>query len=134
MPVRAVNLVFYEPVLYRWEDRFVSLDYIKPAGGDWGTPHMHTFLHRVPTVAEAQYVQFLCPACYRKNNGPVGTHMVGVGFSDRGLLDHQGSRNSAGEPSRWAVSGDRLDNLTLSPSIDCKCWHGFVTNGEVTNV
>ena len=61
------------------------------------------------------------------------------------------------EPAtRWAVTGTGLDDLSLYPSIDCtverpehmeanrraglgpgecspgrRCWHGFITNGEV---
>lgn len=36
---------------------------------------------------------------------------------------------------RWTVSGNALDNLTLVPSVDVgdpSCWHGFITNGEVS--
>ena len=34
----------------------------------------------------------------------------------------------------WQVTGDSFENLTISPSIDMKGhWHGFITNGQVTN-
>ena len=33
---------------------------------------------------------------------------------------------------RWDVSGE-FPNLTLSPSVDAGCWHGFVREGEVTS-
>lgn len=37
---------------------------------------------------------------------------------------------------RWQRTGDDFDTLTLTPSIQriapARCWHGFVTNGEVT--
>jgi hypothetical protein len=85
---------------------------------------------RVETLAEAQGIRFLCPTCYAKNSGPVGTHGIDVAFHGRGVLDHQGSHNSKGEPSRWHVSGDGLENLTMTPSIDGGCWHGHVTNGD----
>ena len=33
----------------------------------------------------------------------------------------------------WARTGDTWDTLTLTPSIDVPgCWHGFITDGEVT--
>lgn len=36
----------------------------------------------------------------------------------------------------WTRSGDTFETLTLTPSIQRvfpnRCWHGFVTNGEVT--
>jgi hypothetical protein len=35
----------------------------------------------------------------------------------------------------WQRTGETFDDLTLSPSIDASqhgCWHGFITNGEVT--
>lgn len=31
-------------------------------------------------IAEAQGIWFLCPACFVKNQGPIGTHMVLVWF------------------------------------------------------
>lgn len=49
----------------------------------------------------------------------------------------------AQSPIHWARSGDSFDTLTLAPSIRYRDsdengqlrehWHGFVTNGEVTN-
>jgi len=89
---------------------------------------------RVPTIAEAQSVEFLCPACFTKNGGNVGTHLVIVTFRDRGVPDHLGSQSKNGGPSRWSVSGDSFENLTLQPSIDITpgcSWHGFITNGQV---
>ena len=36
----------------------------------------------------------------------------------------------------WQRSGEKFETLTLTPSIQrvmpTACWHGFVTNGEVT--
>lgn len=84
--------------------------------------------------AEAQCIWFLCPACFVKNGGAVGTHSVEVGFEGRNLLDDECSHNSKGEPSRWRIeSGSSLNDLTLKPSIQltppCCGWHGYITNG-----
>lgn len=90
----------------------------------------------VETLAEAQGVRFLCPACYEANGGPIGTHTVCVAFEGRGVPPALGSQGEHG-PSRWSVSGHGLDDLTLSPSIDgtrgggCR-WHGWVQNGVAT--
>lgn len=83
------------------------------------------------TLKEAQGIRFLCPACFQKNGGVVGTHIVDVAFEGRGVFPSQGSHNKKGEPSRWNVTGTDYSDLTLQPSIDCECWHGLVTNGEV---
>lgn len=89
----------------------------------------------VETLADAQGIWFLCPACFVKNGGAVGTHSVDVTFADRGATDDQGSHNREGRPVRWRVSGIDFASLTLQPSIDLTpacTWHGFITNGEVT--
>lgn len=66
------------------------------------------------------------------------THRLGVKFAnplDGGdpLPDEVGAH-------RWQRTGETFETLTLSPSIDASattqyggpCWHGFITNGEVT--
>jgi hypothetical protein len=85
------------------------------------------------TLGEAQGIWFLCPGCFAKNGGPVGTHMTMVSFAGRSVPEDQGSKNREGQPSRWTASGTGYMDLTLSPSIDTGCWHGWVKNGEVTN-
>lgn len=90
---------------------------------------------KVETLAEAQGLQFLCPACFIKNNGSIGTHWCGVTFEGRGAQPEQGSQNKDGKPTRWTVSGTGLNDLTTRPSIllegGCN-WHGYITNGEVS--
>lgn len=79
-------------------------------------------------VAQAHGIWFLCPTCFRKNGGPVGTEMVLVWFAGRPVPPEY-------EPkARWQVSGTSFDDLTLNPSInvDNEHWHGFIRNGEVT--
>lgn len=82
------------------------------------------------SFAEAQGIWFLCPICFKKNGGSVGTHAVEVTFAGRGAEPDQGSHDSAGNPSRWNASGTGFEDLVLSPSIlltggGCG-WHGFV--------
>lgn len=83
---------------------------------------------RVESLADAQGLIFDCPKC---NAG----HSIEASFAGRGVADNQGSRNHEGKPSRWNVTGTGLDDLTLTPSVDCTrnggpCpFHGFVTNG-----
>lgn len=85
----------------------------------------------VDTLAEASGVRFLCPVCFHKNGGAIGTHGVLVWFRDRGVPDALPPG-----PGRWAVSGTSIADLTLAPSIHlttAACgWHGFVTAGYVT--
>lgn len=107
-----MKLAELDPDLFRFEERDGS-----------------TYLHKVQTVAEAHGVDFECPKCRG--------HHVMVTFRDRGVPDHLGTRSSDGTPTRWAASGAGVNDLTLSPSVDCtpsnpNCWHGFITNGEVT--
>lgn len=87
----------------------------------------------VDNFAEAQGVQFLCPKCFAKNGGHVGTHLILVPFRDRGVLDNQGMHDENGNPVRWAASGTSFKDLTIDPSIWIKSgcqWHGCIENGE----
>ncbi|HEY1772412.1 MAG TPA: DUF6527 family protein [Gammaproteobacteria bacterium] len=95
------------------------------------------YLGHPATLAEAQGIWFLCPRCFVKNGGPIGTHEVLVWFADRGVP-------AEAEPSpRWTVSGTSFDDISLDPSIDCtkdkqgnvahpEEWHGYLKNGEIT--
>lgn len=102
-----MKLTDLEPEFHRYETR--------PDG---------EYLPDAATVADAQGIMFVCPACK--------THHIQVAFRNRGVLDHQGSHGKDGKPTRWAVSGTGFADLTLQPSVDCGCWHGFVTNGEIS--
>lgn len=102
-----------------------------PAG--LGRPESHHQLGA--NVDGAQGVMFVCPKC--------GSHQVLCWFKN--------PRNAAEVPAvtlpgpgRWMFSGETLDTLTLTPSVDLsaitpdnpphpsRCyWHGFVTNGEI---
>ncbi len=81
-------------------------------------------------LPEAQGLLFLCPLCWKRNGGPVGTHSILVWFADRNVP-------AECEPKpRWTATGTGLHDLTLAPSIDLSkgeagCWHGFVQNGGI---
>lgn len=72
-----------------------------------------TYLTPVNAIADAVGVQFDCPC----GDG----HRLLIPFKGR-MPDGKG----------WAVTGTNFDNLTLQPSVDAKCWHGWVRNGEIT--
>ena len=82
-------------------------------------------------LLQAQGVRFLCPVCYTKNNGPVGTHQVLCWFAGTGVPDSEFPK-----PGRWKVTGTGFEDLTLHPSVHLSgpgCgWHGWIKNGEVT--
>lgn len=83
---------------------------------------------QVATLAEAHGVWFLCPLCFQRNKGSVGTHSVMAGFAGR-CPPGSYTQNKSGQDSRWVASGTGLDDLILSPSIQLEggCnWHGFV--------
>jgi len=94
--------------------------------------------HRlVGSLAEAQGVRFLCPKCFAANGGKVGTHAVVCWSSSRGVPE-----DARPGPGRWTLEGTSLADLTLgsepgksrSVALQGGCmWHGYVTQGEVTN-
>ena len=115
--------------------------------GDDGEPYFWSdtpvrYCYRdVATLEEADMIDFLCPLCFEKNGGAVGTHHVMVTFAGKGVPDEAGSRGADGKPTRWAVSGTGLDDLVLIPSIAlnqsappesnvCR-WHGFVGSSGI---
>lgn len=116
----------------------MKLVHLEPQFVQYFEDEIGRYLRHVPDLGHAHGVQFLCPSCFVRNGGAVGTHLIEVTFSDRGVRDDQGSHGRTGAPSRWTVSGTGFANLTLKPSVQidpakpaCDGWHGFVTNGEV---
>jgi hypothetical protein len=98
------------------------------------------YMVEVATLAEADGVEFLCPLCFAKNKGKVGTHVVICWFVGKVPDDADPG------PGRWTPEGTGIDDLTLSPSVNldihtpeyykehpkaCR-WHGWVKNGDAT--
>lgn len=106
----------------------------------WGPKPERYEFRNVETVADADHIMFLCPACFAKNNGSIGTHSVMATFAGRSVPDEAGTHDHEGKPSRWNVSGASLDDLVLTPSIlldasrkveeGCH-WHGFVGSSGI---
>ena len=95
---------------------------------------MREYKTPVDTLDEAHGIMFLCPVCFAKNGGSVGTHSVDVTFSGRGVPDNLGSHGTNDLPTRWDVSGTGLADLVCTPSIQllggCN-WHGFIGSSGV---
>jgi hypothetical protein len=93
---------------------------------------------KVPTIAQAQGVKFVCPVCWVTNGGRIGTHSVVCWSRSRGVGDDESPK-----PGRWMLVGTSFEDLTLDgdPPGAARSvlltgpgcgWHGFITNGEVT--
>jgi hypothetical protein len=89
--------------------------------------------HReIETFAEADGIAFLCPKCFARNGGAIGTHTVICWFEGRVPAE------AVPGPGRWAPEGTGLDDLTFagprasSVRITGGCrWHGYVRAGDV---
>ncbi len=92
--------------------------------------------HTGVSFEEASGVMFLCPLCFKDNNGPVGTHSVICWSRSKGVPD-----DTSPGPGRWKLDGTSVDDLTLNaePGQSARSvlltggcgWHGFVDNGAV---
>jgi hypothetical protein len=60
----------------------------------------------VQSIQEADGVRFLCPVCWEKNKGPIGTHAVICWKPTVPLSRPPG-------PGRWGLEGTGLHDLTL---------------------
>jgi hypothetical protein len=78
-------------------------------------------------------VKFICPTCPAIEGAPT----IAVLFAnpvDGGPPAPAGcSLPGDNDGRRWQRTGDTIETITLSPSVDCsRCghWHGFVSHGE----
>ena len=88
-----------------------------------------TYRH-VDTAEEADGIMFLCPVCFKKNGGPIGTHSVICWTPAVSLSEPPG-------PGRWRFEGTGYEDLTLvagSSSIllkgGCNA-HFFIRSGKI---
>lgn len=107
---------------------------IDPLRGNWTDDDFYDFtgprdiFTPVATLAEADGIWFVCPKCAATDR-----HEVRIGFSGKAVPGSYGY-NKKGEPVLWAMSGNGIDDLVLTPSIQLEggCnWHGFVGSNGV---
>jgi Family of unknown function (DUF6527) len=97
---------------------------------EWVTHRPPNGIGHADSLESADGILFICPACWQKNGGPIGTHSVIC-------WKPQVPAGIEPGPSRWPMTGTGFEDLTLTPSIDLTVgggctWHGFIQNGEVT--
>lgn len=92
-----------------------------------GEPPEKWSFREVDTLSEADGVMFLDPQQFAKQ-GDIGTSAVICWF--RGKVP-DGLRPG---PGRWDATGNDINDLTLSPSVDLGPgnWHGHIERGKVT--
>lgn len=143
-----MRLVELEPQFLRYEERLGSWREHKKDGYADDPDHKHidecwetvtgqrVFWPFVMAndMKQAQGLKFLCPKCFERNNGPVGTHSVIIWSRSRGVPDH------ATPTGRWTLDGVSCANLTVNGDppgsarsiqlIGGCAWHGYITNGR----
>lgn len=99
-------------------------------------------------------LMFYCPLCVRTGRPEEDRHLLPVSFRialDGSEVPEETRRWTEKDANgveiqkvftlpRWNRTGNTIETLTLSPSIDAsgqdhvthKGWHGHVTNGEIT--
>jgi hypothetical protein len=90
----------------------------------------HFMRSTTPTIREGVGVVFDCPV----HRGACG----GIYVPFANPLDG-GPPSPNGKGCAWQRTGDTIDTLTLTPSVDASaysykgtpCWHGFVRNGRI---
>lgn len=101
--------------------------------------------HRyLDSIEGAQGLLLWCPCGYGKAEFPIDggrPHAIMVPFANPRNApplpaDHGPcSRVDRNVHPRWTMSGTSLADLTCTPSVavgDPECWHGYITNGQVT--
>lgn len=82
-------------------------------------------------MAGADGLEFLCPVCFKANNGSVGTHGI-ICWTPKV------PQTTSPTPGRWNIQGTSLADITLVagsssvslPTAPCRA-HFFVRNGEI---
>lgn len=94
-------------------------------------PDAEGIMHFVDSIQQGDGLEFLCPVCFKANNGPIGTHSIIC------WQPHVPQSVSPG-PGRWKFEGTGFSDISLvagSSSIflngpGCGA-HFFIKNGEI---
>jgi hypothetical protein len=74
-------------------------------------------------TSSGEGMTLVCPTC-----GP--RHCLAVYFSNP--LD--GKESAPWQGMKWEREGDTFDTLTISPSINYPCFHGWIEDGKVFHI
>lgn len=92
---------------------FVKIVSVDDGADEYGQPKTQlAFTTEGVTLESAQGVMFLCPACFAKNGGARGTHMIVCWSRSRGAPD-----GMSPAPGRWKLEGTGVDDLSLLPDV-----------------
>lgn len=106
---------------------------LEPEWLKWESP---SSFKTVATLEEANGLWFLCPDCFKKNGGKVGTHAIICWSRSRGAPE-----DARPGPGRWKIDGTSFEDVTFNadPPEDrrsirltsgCNA-HFHITGGEV---
>ncbi len=109
----------------------------------YGEATAKTYRLQGVNIEGAQGLFLWCPCGFGKPAFPLEgarPHGVMIPFANPRnapqLPEDHGPTNKGGtKHPRWTMSGTGLGDLTLTPSVDVgndSCWHGSITNGELT--
>lgn len=107
-------------VIYRFTLRELEAAFVARTENGW---------REVDAIAEGDGLWVLCPRCFRKNAGAIGTHRLLHWFEGK-VPDDVGPG-----PGRWKPHGVGLDDLTFVPGKNScsvavgKHFHGYVRAG-----
>jgi len=59
-------------------------------------------------------------------------HKLAVWFSNP-LAPAPAAHETEHPLARWQRTGETLDTLTIHPSVNAPCWHGWIQNGQATS-
>lgn len=89
-------------------------------------------------IEGAQGVFLWCPCAYGHDERAHGLIIPFANPRNASQLPPNHGPHTRNDPNhrvRWNMGGSGLGNLTITPSVDVgtpSCWHGFITNGEIT--
>jgi len=131
-----MKLTLLKPQFYRYElqpDNWIEQ---LPDGTRRPVSGLRGLYVRVNGIQDAMGIMYLCPRCFTANDGRVGTHQI-LNWSKTA-----GTPDDADPKGRWVLRGTGYDDLTLDAEpgrtrsvllIGGCAWHGYITNGEVTD-